>query len=574
LLSGRRKLLLADDSPTVQKVISLTFGDEGFEVVTVGDGAKALAALEADPPDVLLADVHMPGPNGLELCERVRQSERLRHIPVVLLVGTFEPFNEAEARRVGADTVLTKPFQSIRDLVSKVGSLLGGESKHEEAAAEAHAGQPTVEPPAGQTDAAHQQAAAHAETFGAHEFEPQAEHDVAFADFSSDDELIETKSADAFGFAPAQAETSPRDQFVSESHAEDASHSREADETRAYEADETRAYQTSESHGAETREHDAFAQPQSDLGEPFAANVQSNMEQETHPTSAGAGFEAAPSSSFAAAHEVGERVLAARAAFNGRSAVAASTDDALLDLGQTAPPAPAASSETDDFILDLDDDFALDAPDAPAAFAEAAHGEHASQPVETASVYEEPAPVEDDASPLVPTEVVMQDEPQQFSQHGEPQAFAPHDEAHAPLGFVEPEVVPADAPVPASVESEYTDGSVEGDVSRPPASLYHTNPMFEAATGEQAHEASAAHPAAQENAAASEPLNAGQVGESRAGVNEQLRADQLSPEAVEQIARRVVELMSDKVVREVTWEVVPELAELLIKQWLDEGRQK
>jgi CheY-like chemotaxis protein len=568
LLSGRRKLLLADDSPTVQKVISLTFEDEDFEVVTVGDGAKALAALEADPPDVLLADIHMPGPNGLELCERVRQSERLRHIPVVLLVGTFEPFNEAEARRVGADTVLTKPFQSIRDLVSKVGSLLGGESKREEAAAETHAGQPAAEPSVGQADAAHQQPAAHAEGVGAHEFEPQAEHDVAFADFSADDELIETKTADAFGFAPAQAETSSRDQFVSESHAQDASHSREADETRAYEVDETRAHEAYESYGAETREHDALAQPQSDLGEPFAANVQSNMEQETQPTSVGAGFEAAPSSSFAAAHEVGERVLAARAAFNGRSAVATSAEDALLDLGQTAPPAPAAPSETDDFILDLDDDFALDAPDAPAAFAEAAHGDHASQPVETASVYEEPASVEDDdASPFVPTEVVMQDEPQQFSQHNEPQAFAPRDEAHAPLGFVEPEVVPADAPVPASVKSEYTDGSVEGDVSRPPASLYHTNPMFETAASEQAHEASAA----QENVAAFESPT-GQVGESRAGVNEQLRADQLSPEAVEQIARRVVELMSDKVVREVTWEVVPELAELLIKQWLDKGK--
>src|SRR5947209_20415787 len=65
LLSGRRKLLLADDSPTIQKVISLTFGDEGFEVITVGDGEQALGVLNADaPPDFLLADVHMPGPNG------------------------------------------------------------------------------------------------------------------------------------------------------------------------------------------------------------------------------------------------------------------------------------------------------------------------------------------------------------------------------------------------------------------------------------------------------------------------------------------------------------------------------
>ena len=131
--SGRRKLLLADDSPTIQKVISLTFGDEGFEVVAVADGAEAVRALEDErPPDVLLADVCMPGPDGYELCERVKRDARLRGVPVVLLVGTFEPFNEAEARRVGADTVLTKPFQSIRDLVSKVGSLLGGESKHDE----------------------------------------------------------------------------------------------------------------------------------------------------------------------------------------------------------------------------------------------------------------------------------------------------------------------------------------------------------------------------------------------------------------------------------------------------------
>src|SRR5437660_1239454 len=95
LLSGRRKLLLADDSPTIQKVISLTFGDEGMEVVAVGDGERALEALDSDsPPDILLADVLMPGPNGYELCERVRADERLRHLPVVLLVGKFEPFNE------------------------------------------------------------------------------------------------------------------------------------------------------------------------------------------------------------------------------------------------------------------------------------------------------------------------------------------------------------------------------------------------------------------------------------------------------------------------------------------------
>ncbi|MFN2596588.1 MAG: PleD family two-component system response regulator, partial [Pyrinomonadaceae bacterium] len=123
----RRKLLLADDSPTVQKVVSLTFADEGLEVVSVSTGAEALAEIEREVPDIFLADVHMPAPGGYEVCARVKRSERTRRVPVVLLVGAFEPFDQAEARRCGADEVLTKPFQSIRELVNKVGVLLGAQ---------------------------------------------------------------------------------------------------------------------------------------------------------------------------------------------------------------------------------------------------------------------------------------------------------------------------------------------------------------------------------------------------------------------------------------------------------------
>src|SRR5215213_7201952 len=119
---------------------------------------RALA--DEPPPDVVLADVVMPGPDGYELCERVKRDGRLAHVPVVLLVGTFEPFNEAEARRVGADTVLTKPFQSIRDLVSKVSSLLGGESKADSAAAA------TAPPDERQADEARADAAEHFDARG------------------------------------------------------------------------------------------------------------------------------------------------------------------------------------------------------------------------------------------------------------------------------------------------------------------------------------------------------------------------------------------------------------------------
>jgi CheY-like chemotaxis protein len=123
LLAGR-KLLLADDSATIQKVIDLTFADEGVRVVAVGSGREAIEQLLEVVPDIVLADVFMPGPNGYEICEYVKTHERLKHIPVVLLVGSFEPFDEAEARRVGADDILTKPFQSIRRLIDRVGALV------------------------------------------------------------------------------------------------------------------------------------------------------------------------------------------------------------------------------------------------------------------------------------------------------------------------------------------------------------------------------------------------------------------------------------------------------------------
>ncbi len=131
LLAGR-KLLLADDSITIQKVVELTFADEGVKVVCVNNGKEAIARLEDFVPDVVLADVFMPLITGYELCEYIKQNEKLQQIPVMLLVGSFEPFDQAEARRVGADDTLTKPFQSIRRLIDKVGVLMGGRPPEEQ----------------------------------------------------------------------------------------------------------------------------------------------------------------------------------------------------------------------------------------------------------------------------------------------------------------------------------------------------------------------------------------------------------------------------------------------------------
>lgn len=121
---SKRKLLLADDSVTIQKVVNLTFAEEGIEVTTVSDGDAALEFLSRERPDLVMADVNMPGASGYQICEAIRAHESTRTIPVVLLVGSFEPFDESEAERVGANAFMTKPFQSIRQLVTNITEMM------------------------------------------------------------------------------------------------------------------------------------------------------------------------------------------------------------------------------------------------------------------------------------------------------------------------------------------------------------------------------------------------------------------------------------------------------------------
>lgn len=119
------KLLLADDSVTIRKVAELTFADEGIDVTTVGDSATAMSRFVEIQPDIVLVDIGLDGTSGYQICEMIKADDATRHIPVLLLVGSFEPFDQDEAERVGADGFLTKPFNSIRDLVARVWELLG-----------------------------------------------------------------------------------------------------------------------------------------------------------------------------------------------------------------------------------------------------------------------------------------------------------------------------------------------------------------------------------------------------------------------------------------------------------------
>ena len=117
-------LLLADDSVTIQRVIELTFADEAIEVVAVSDGDQAIERIEADPPDIVLADIGMPGRTGYEVAQHIKQSPRLKHIPVLLLTGAFEPVDQAKAVAAGCDGVLAKPFEP-QLVIARVKELLG-----------------------------------------------------------------------------------------------------------------------------------------------------------------------------------------------------------------------------------------------------------------------------------------------------------------------------------------------------------------------------------------------------------------------------------------------------------------
>ena len=117
------KLLLADDSHTIQRVVELTFANEDIDVVTVDDGAQAIAAIERDAPDIVLADVSMPGKNGYDVASFVRSDSARTGIPVVLLTGAFEPLDEERCDAIGRHEVLVKPFEP-REVVGKVRELL------------------------------------------------------------------------------------------------------------------------------------------------------------------------------------------------------------------------------------------------------------------------------------------------------------------------------------------------------------------------------------------------------------------------------------------------------------------
>ena len=117
-----RTILLADDSLTIQKVVELTFADTEYEVVAVSNGDDLLQRLPDVQPDLVICDVIMPGRDGYDVCQEIKSSSEFLHLPVILLTGTFEPFDRDRAIAVGCSEIITKPFEA-KKLVDAVERL-------------------------------------------------------------------------------------------------------------------------------------------------------------------------------------------------------------------------------------------------------------------------------------------------------------------------------------------------------------------------------------------------------------------------------------------------------------------
>lgn len=112
--SAAMQILVADDDPSVRRLLELQLVMEGHEVMTVGDGVSALDAVDASTPDLLVLDVMMPELNGWEVLERLRADDRHRDLPVVLVTARDLPDDRERARELRAVAVHAKPHDAER----------------------------------------------------------------------------------------------------------------------------------------------------------------------------------------------------------------------------------------------------------------------------------------------------------------------------------------------------------------------------------------------------------------------------------------------------------------------------
>lgn len=120
------KILIADDEPNIVISLEYLMRREGYEVEVARDGNEALSMIQRDRPDLVLLDAMMPGKSGFEVCQAVRDDDRLTGTQILMLTAKGRETDVAKGKALGADAYIIKPF-STRELAEKVRSMLGNE---------------------------------------------------------------------------------------------------------------------------------------------------------------------------------------------------------------------------------------------------------------------------------------------------------------------------------------------------------------------------------------------------------------------------------------------------------------
>jgi CheY-like chemotaxis protein len=565
-----KKILLADDSITIQKVVELTFSDGDYEVTAVNNGAKAIQKLAEMRPDIILSDIIMPEKNGYEVCEYVKSHPDYRSIPVVLLTGTFEPFDPDRAEKAGCDAVVTKPFES-QSLIHKVEELISQAQAAPAAAAPAPAApEPAASPWLDETPVEPPPAAFAPPPPPAPTPVPPP---APVSPFSTATEAVPalnlpfTHDSDIFGSAPQTAGSAdlPFD-------------------TRADHGTESPfgAPPPAEEFSGETR---AFPRMSFEEMQALASGTSAPQAPEPVPTVPPPAPEPSPwdepadASPFAASPAPPAEAASPfnQEEFGGETRAFQKMDFEELNRftpPPAAPPAPAPS--------EADSESPFGAPPPEDAFSGETRAftkmsfEDLQQLASSQSLPAEPEP------PAAPTP-----EPSPWDEPAEPPAYGGETRAFPKMSFEDlqagapaPEPAPWEQPAvpawssepepePAAEETPFAATSPE-----PPAPVLEELPVPEAqpAWGAELQrdepqrdmpqrEDPQPDPRVTEPEPVSTPAAFAPASEPSIPV-----ARDLTDEQVDRIARRVVELMSDQVVRNIAWEVIPDLAEMVVKE--------
>ena len=558
-----KRILLADDSITIQKVVELTFSDGDYEVIAVNNGAKAIQKLGEMRPDIILSDIIMPEKNGYEVCEHVKSHPEYRTIPVVLLTGTFEPFDPDRAEKAGCDAVVTKPFES-QSLIHKVEELITNaqrsttqQSSAVSAPSESFAPAAEVPSPSPWMDEtpappAEEPARSPFTTSGGSQPAPQE----AF-----------THEPDIFGAPPPAA---PVADMQFDTPAEDPFAPGFSGETRAFPrmsfddfqqppsappppspapvADAPAPWEDQPGFGGETRAFEKLSFDELQAMAPQAApsSPEPEPQPEPEPLSDSPFGAPPPAEDFSAETRAFQRM-----SFDELQQMAAEPQ-------ASAPPPPPPAPEPEEPIAPASASPWDEPADSPfgggetRAFPQMSF-EELQQQMST------PAP-EPEAEPQA--EALPWDDQPAFASEPEPEPSAA---ASEPAPWEEPETPAWMAPEEPSIEEpvEASQSAMPEDL--PFASQTPAEPELDELPPSVAFTPSAPVAAAQAFAEPDEP-----VVPSPALAPETpsipIRGADLSEEQIDRIARRVVELMSEQVVRNIAWEVIPDLAEMVVKE--------